>query len=178
MLSRLTISQRLPSLFLVRVLLFLGVPSMALGQPLPPLTNPRTALEKYVGAPDKHYSFVVVDVKNEVLLTRYTIRMQSQKWDPGGEVLNRKIWEHGIALLVPRFIATDRGLLLIAGGSNDDEHARGGREPLKLIPHLKGRAVLRPGLPSVVEPGGGDVGMPEPLLHLGDISLVVVRTGS
>jgi PhoPQ-activated pathogenicity-related protein len=48
--------------------------------------------------------------------------MQSQAWNPGGEVLNRTIWEHGIALLVPRFIATDNtGLLLIAGGSNDDE---------------------------------------------------------
>jgi hypothetical protein len=50
MLPRLTISQRLRLLFLVRVLLFLGVPPMALGQPLAPLTNPRTALEEYVRA--------------------------------------------------------------------------------------------------------------------------------
>jgi PhoPQ-activated pathogenicity-related protein len=128
MLSRFTVSQRLPSLFLVRALLFLvalslflGASPMALGQPLAPLTNPRTALEEYVRAPDEHYSFVVVDVENELLLTRYTIRMQSQAWNPGGEVLNRTIWEHGIALLVPRFTATDRSLLLIAGGSNDDE---------------------------------------------------------
>ena len=128
MLPRLTISQRLPSLFLVRVLLllvalsFLGAPPIALGQPLASLTNPRTALEEYVRAPDQHYSFVVVDVEDELLLTRYTIRMQSQAWNPGGEVLNRTIWEHGIALLVPRFIATDNtGLLLITGGSNDDE---------------------------------------------------------
>jgi PhoPQ-activated pathogenicity-related protein len=128
MLSRFTISQRLPSLFLIRVLpflvvlsLFLGVPPMSLGQSLAPLTDPRTALEEYVRAPDDHYSFKVTDVESELLLTRYTILMQSQKWDPGGEVLNRKIWEHGIALLVPSSIATDRGLLLIAGGSNDDE---------------------------------------------------------
>jgi PhoPQ-activated pathogenicity-related protein len=129
MLYRFTISQRLPLLFLIRVLLFLvtlslflGAPPMSLGQPLAPLTNPRTALEEYVRAPDEHYSFVVADVENELLLTRYTIRMQSQAWNPGGEVLNRTIWEHGIALLVPRFIATDNtGLLLIAGGSNDDE---------------------------------------------------------
>lgn len=128
MLSRFTISQRLPSLFLIRVLLFLvalslflGVPPMSLGQPFAPLTNPRTALEEYVRAPDEHYGFVVADVESELLLTRYTIRMQSQAWNPGGEVLNRTIWEHGIALLVPHFIATYRGLLLIAGGSNDDE---------------------------------------------------------
>jgi PhoPQ-activated pathogenicity-related protein len=121
MLSRLTISQRLPSLFLVVLSLFLGVPAMSLGQPLAPLTNPRTALEKYVRAPDDHYSFKVTAVESEPPLTRYTILMQSQKWDPGGEVLNRKIWEHGIALLVPSSIATDTGLLLIAGGSNDSE---------------------------------------------------------
>jgi hypothetical protein len=98
MLSRFAISQRLPSLFLIRVLpflvvlsLFLGVPPMSLGQPLAPLTDPRTALEEYVRAPDDHYSFKVTDVESELLLTRYTILMQSQKWDPGGEVLNRKI---------------------------------------------------------------------------------------
>ena len=121
MLPRLTISERRPLLFLVALSLFLGAPPRALGQPLAPLANPRTALEEYVRAPDEHYSFVVVDVENEFLLTRHTIRMQSQAWNPGGEVLNRTIWEHGIALLVPRFIVTDRGLLLIAGGSNDDE---------------------------------------------------------
>lgn len=128
MLSRFTISQRLPSLFLIRVLpflvvlsLFLGVPPMSLGQPLAPLTNPRTALEEYVRARDDHYSFKVTDVESDPPLTRYTILMQSQKWDPGGEVVNRKIWEHGIAFLVPSSIATDTGLLLIAGGSNDGE---------------------------------------------------------
>jgi len=46
-----------------------------------------------------------------------------------------------------------------------------------LIPHLKRRAVLRPGLPPIVEPGGGDVGVPEPLLHLGDVGLMVERIG-
>jgi PhoPQ-activated pathogenicity-related protein len=126
MLPRFTIGQRLPSLFrvlpfLVVLLLFLGVPPISLGQPRARLTNPRTALEKYVRAPDDHYSFKVTDVENELMLTRYTILMQSQKWDPGGKVLNHKIWEHGIALLVPSSIATDTSLLLIAGGSNDDE---------------------------------------------------------
>ena len=117
MLSRFTISQRLLSLFLVALSLFLGAPPMALGQPLAPLTDPRTALKKYVRAPDEHYSFVVVDVENEFLLTRHTIRMQSQAWNPGGEVLNRTIWEHGIALLVPRFIATASGCPKAIGGA-------------------------------------------------------------
>jgi hypothetical protein len=55
---------------------------MSLGQPLAPLTNPRTALKKYVRAPDEHYSFVVADVEEELLLTRHTIRMQSVSMRP------------------------------------------------------------------------------------------------
>jgi hypothetical protein len=46
-----------------------------------------------------------------------------------------------------------------------------------LIPHLKRGAVLWPGLPPVVEARGGNVGMPEPLLHLGDVGLMVERVG-
>ncbi len=109
------------SLFLVVLSLFVGVAPMSFGQPLAPLTDPRTALEEYVRAPDEHYRFEIADVDREPLLTQYTIRMQSQAWNPGGLVLNRPIWEHGIALFVPRSITTDTGLLYITGGSNDED---------------------------------------------------------
>ena len=49
------------------------------------------------------------------------------------------------------------------------------KEQGSLNTSLKRRAVLRPGLPSVVEARGGNVGMSEPLLHLGDIGLMVER---
>ncbi len=126
--SRFAISQRPPTLFLIRGLpflvalsLFLGISSISLGQPLGPLTNPRTALEEYVRATDEHYRFEVADVESQPLLTRYTIRMHSQAWNPGGMVLNHPIWEHGIALLVPRSLTTDTGLLFVTGSSNDDQ---------------------------------------------------------
>jgi hypothetical protein len=48
---------------------------------------------------------------------------------------------------------------------------------MKSIPHLKRRAILRPGLPPIIEPCGGNVGVPEPLLHLGDVGFVVERVG-
>jgi PhoPQ-activated pathogenicity-related protein len=108
------------SLFIVALSLFFGFAPMTLGQPLAPLTNPATALQEYVRTPDEHYRFKVADVDRKLLFTQYTIRMQSQAWNPGGMVLNRAIWEHGIALLVPRLITTDTGLLFIAGGSNDE----------------------------------------------------------
>ena len=37
---------------------------------------------------------------------------------------------------------------------------------------MKCRAVLGLALAPVIEPGSGDIRMPEPLLHLGDIGLV------
>ena len=45
----------------------------------------------------------------------------------------------------------------------------------KLILHLESRAVLRPHLPLVVEPGRRNVRVPKPLLHLGNVSAVFER---
>jgi hypothetical protein len=46
-----------------------------------------------------------------------------------------------------------------------------------LIGHFEGRTVLRPGLAVIVNPRGGDVGMTQPLLHLGNVGLVIKRVG-
>ena len=40
-----------------------------------------------------------------------------------------------------------------------------------------GGAVRRPGIAPVIEPGRGDIGVPEPFLHLRDIGIVVQRIG-
>src|SRR5262249_32568765 len=44
-----------------------------------------------------------------------------------------------------------------------------------LILYLKRRAFLRPALPAIIEPRGGNVGMPQPLLHFGNVR--VMREG-
>ena len=38
-----------------------------------------------------------------------------------------------------------------------------------LVLHLKRWTLLRPTLPAIVEPGRRNIGMPQPLLHLGDV---------
>src|SRR5271165_154524 len=43
--------------------------------------------------------------------------------------------------------------------------------------YLERRAVLRPRAAVIVDARGGDVGVAEPLLHLGDVGLVVERVG-
>jgi hypothetical protein len=41
--------------------------------------------------------------------------------------------------------------------------------------YLKRWAILRPGLPPIIEPRRSDVGMPKPLLHLGNVCFVIER---
>ena len=43
--------------------------------------------------------------------------------------------------------------------------------------HLEGRTVLRARLAVIVDARGGNVGVSEPLLNLGDVGLVVERVG-
>ena len=43
--------------------------------------------------------------------------------------------------------------------------------------YLKRRTILRPRFTAIVKPGGRDVGMPQPLLDLGDVRLMVERVG-
>ncbi len=48
---------------------------------------------------------------------------------------------------------------------------------LGLILHFKRRRVLRPVLPAVIEAGGGNIGVSQPLLHLGNICLMIQGIG-
>ena len=45
------------------------------------------------------------------------------------------------------------------------------------ISNLEGRAILGPRSTVIVDAGGGDVGVTKPLLHLGDVGLVIERVG-
>ena len=45
------------------------------------------------------------------------------------------------------------------------------------VGHFERRAILRPRAPVIVDARGGDVGVAEPFLHLGDVGLVVERVG-
>jgi hypothetical protein len=44
-----------------------------------------------------------------------------------------------------------------------------------LITYLKRRAVFRPRLALIIEPGRSDIRVPQPLLNLGDVCLVIKR---
>ena len=77
----------------------------------------RTALDRYVAAPDTNYSFrVAQSLKGEGYTTHY-VDMISQSWLTTNEV-NRPLWQHWLTLVVPDKIASSVGLLFIGGGAN------------------------------------------------------------
>ena len=46
-----------------------------------------------------------------------------------------------------------------------------------LVSDFGGRTVLWPGLAVIINSRGGDIGMTQPLLHLGDVGLMIKRVG-
>ena len=80
----------------------------------------RTALDRYVKAPDTNYSFrVALTIKGEGYTT-YMIDMISQSWLTTNEV-NRTLWQHWLTLVKPDKLTSATGLLFIGGGGNRTE---------------------------------------------------------
>lgn len=77
----------------------------------------RTALDRYVQAPDTNYSFRVAGTIKGEGCTTYLIDLISQSWLTTNEV-NRPLWQHWLTLVRPDKVSCTTGLLLIGGGSN------------------------------------------------------------
>src|SRR5438067_5804195 len=60
----------------------------------------RTALDRYVQAPDTNYSFHLVSTTKEDGYTTYMIDLISQSWLTTNEV-NRPLWQHWLTLVKP-----------------------------------------------------------------------------
>lgn len=77
----------------------------------------RTALDRYVAAPDTNYSFRLAgSIKGEGFTT-YHIDMISQQWLTTNEV-NRPLWQHWLTIVKPDKVSSPTGLLFIGGGGN------------------------------------------------------------
>ncbi len=74
-----------------------------------------TALDRYVAAPDSHYRYAVTATVQGEGYTTYIVDMTSQQWLTDKEV-NLPVWEHVMTITKPDVVASDIGLLFIAGG--------------------------------------------------------------
>jgi PhoPQ-activated pathogenicity-related protein len=77
----------------------------------------RTALDRYVKAPDPNYSFHLASTVKGDGYTAYMIDLISQAWLTTNEVA-RPLWQHWLTLVKPDKVRSDIGLLFINGGSH------------------------------------------------------------
>jgi PhoPQ-activated pathogenicity-related protein len=82
--------------------------------------NKRTALDRYVAAPDPSFRYRLVQTFPGGGYSAYLLELISQRWRDETEV-DRPQWQHWLAVVVPNEIATDTAMLVIGGGSNNRE---------------------------------------------------------
>ena len=80
--------------------------------------------------------------------TAYVLGMISQEWRTAKEV-DRPIWKHWVTIVRPDRVATDTGLLVVSGGSNESE------PPLQANPFFSQLALTTHSVIAEVQVGSG-----------------------
>ena len=89
----------------------------------------RTALDRYVAAPDTNYAYSLVQTAPGKGWTTYVLEMTSQAWLTTNEV-DRPLWKHWLVVVKPDAVVTAKSLLFIGGGANGGEPPKGAGEQL------------------------------------------------
>jgi PhoPQ-activated pathogenicity-related protein len=77
----------------------------------------KTALDRYVYAPDPAYKYELAGTSKGQGSTTYVLDMTSQEWRKPSEV-DRNRWQHWVVIVRPDEVATSTAVLLVDGGSN------------------------------------------------------------
>ncbi len=83
------------------------------------LDDPQTALDDYVNAPDAAYGFAHFASLPGAGYSAHVFSMTSQRWRSEDEV-DRQLWSHWLAVIVPDTVATETAMLMVTGGRNRD----------------------------------------------------------
>src|SRR4051812_43898546 len=78
----------------------------------------KTALDRYVAAPDPNYAFKLVNKMHADGATVFVLEMTSQQFLTTNEV-DKPIWKHWLTIVKPDEVTTSTGFLFITGGAND-----------------------------------------------------------
>jgi PhoPQ-activated pathogenicity-related protein len=79
----------------------------------------KTALDRYVAAPDSNYRFELVKTILGSGYTAFVLDMTSQSWRTPAEV-DRPVWKHWLTIIKPDTVKGDTAFLFITGGSVND----------------------------------------------------------
>jgi PhoPQ-activated pathogenicity-related protein len=82
------------------------------------LEGERTALDKYVAAPDPNYEFHLIKSVPGKDQTTFILEMTSQAWLTTNEV-DRPLWKHWVVVVKPNEVTSSKSLLFISGGANN-----------------------------------------------------------
>lgn len=82
------------------------------------LAGARTALDRYVAAPDPSYAWKRVSSKQVEGASFDVIELTSQTWLTAAEV-NKPAWKHWLTVIRPEKVSRETALLFIGGGSNE-----------------------------------------------------------
>ncbi len=120
----------MPGLFMTTLLLlaFTLLTSAAFAQSSAP-ADARTALDKYVEAPDPSYKYELIGKTRGEGYTTYIIRMTSQTWRSTKEV-DRNVWWHWMILVKPDEVKSGKSLLYISGSNNNSSAPKEAGQPL------------------------------------------------
>ncbi|HEY8462286.1 MAG TPA: PhoPQ-activated pathogenicity-related family protein [Blastocatellia bacterium] len=78
----------------------------------------KTALDKYVEAPDPSYKYELVSKVQGKGYSTFIINMTSQTWRSTSEV-DRNVWRHWMIMVKPDEVKTSKSLLFISSGNNN-----------------------------------------------------------
>jgi PhoPQ-activated pathogenicity-related protein len=80
----------------------------------------RTALDRYVAAPDSSFKYQLVNKIEGEGFTVFVLDMISQSWRSSAEV-DRPEWRHWLTIIKPDQVKHDTGFLFITGGNNNSK---------------------------------------------------------
>jgi PhoPQ-activated pathogenicity-related protein len=110
-----------PAVLVASSLAVLPVALLKAGPQAPARAVPsRTALDRYVAAPDSSFTWKAVRELPAEGVTATLIEMTSQRWLTEKEV-ERPLWTHSLTVIQPKTVTSDIAFLYITGGSLDRE---------------------------------------------------------
>jgi PhoPQ-activated pathogenicity-related protein len=86
----------------------------------PVAAQTKTALDRYVAAPDSHFEWRLVNTIDASAARAYVLEMASQKWLTEAEI-DKPIWKHWVTIIRPPQVRGTTAFLFITGGSNSSK---------------------------------------------------------
>ncbi|MBM3724192.1 MAG: PhoPQ-activated pathogenicity [Acidobacteria bacterium] len=80
----------------------------------------KTALDRYVAAPDASYKYELIKTIPGEQVTSYVLELTSQEWKPPVGV-DRTLWKHWVTIAKPAKVQHSTAFLFIGGGNNNSK---------------------------------------------------------